>query len=81
MATKKTTTTKVSTKTAKKSTPKASTKTAKAVKKPEVKKEVFKSAVKLDNGIYASNISVLLGMAIEALILFLAYVIIMSRIS
>ena len=64
----------------KKSTSKTVKKTT--AKKPAAKKEVVKKTVKpVETNIYTANISILLGMAVEAIILLLAYLIIMSHIN
>lgn len=84
MATKKSTAKKTTTKSAAK--PVAKKTTAKKVAKPATKKSttvVEKVAPKTSNSkkpidIYNTNVSVLLAMAIEALILLLAYEIIVS---
>lgn len=66
----------------KKGAKKTAAKKPASTRKPVVKKEVVKKTVKsTDSSIYTANISILLAMAIEAMILLLAYMIIMNHIN
>ena len=83
MATKKTSSKKPTTKkvtTTKKTTTKPATKTVtKKVEAKPVVRTVSKTSEKTNSSIYNTNVSVLLAMAIEALILLLGYLIIINH--
>lgn len=57
---------------------KTTKKSTKSTAKPKTTKKVTSKDTKKKSSIYATNVSIVFGMAVEALILFLGYLIIMS---